>query len=84
MTIDPQIEARLKSIFEGPLILDRVDGCLWIRTDYWMIEHDQLAALCDFGLILHSITTEGDSRITLIITKESSKKAFNKLSYERI
>ena len=76
MDIYPKTEARLKSIFEGPLILDRVDGCLWIRTDYWMIEHDQLAALNDLGLILHSIMTEGDSRITLIITKESSKKVF--------
>ena len=79
MTIDPKIEARLKRIFVGPLILDRVDGCLWIRTDYWMIDHDQLAALNDLGLILHSIMTEGDSRITLIINKESSKKAFNKV-----
>lgn len=74
MDIYSKTEARLKSIFEGPMILDRVDGCLWIRTDYWMIEHDQLAALNDLGLILHSIMTEGDSRITLIITKESSKK----------
>lgn len=74
MDFDPKTEARLKSIFQGPLILDRVDGCLWIRTDYWMIEHDQLSALNDLGLILHSIMTEGDSRITLIITKESSKK----------
>lgn len=74
MTVDPQIEARLKSIFEGPLILDCLDGCLWILTDYWMIEPDQLAALNDLGLILSSIMNEG-SRITLIIDKESSKKA---------
>lgn len=75
MTIDSKIEARLKSIFEGPLILDCLDGCLWIRTDYWMIEHDQLVALKDLGLILYSIMAEGDSRITLIIDEESSKKA---------
>lgn len=80
MTIEPKIEARLRRIFEGPLILelDRIDGCLWIRTDYWMIEHDQLAALNDLGLILHSIMTEGDNRITLMISKESSKKAIKK------
>lgn len=75
MTIDPKIEARLKSIFEGPLILDCLDGCLWICTDYWMIEHDQLVALKDLGLILYSIMADGDNRISLIIDKKSSKKA---------
>lgn len=75
MTIDPKIEARLRSIFEGSLILERLDGCLWIRTDYWMVEHDQLVALKDLGLILYSIMSEGGNRITLIIDKESSKKA---------
>lgn len=75
MDLDPKIEARLRSIFEGPLILERLDGCLWIRTDYWMVEHDQLVALKDLGLILHSNMSEGGNRITLIIDKESSKKA---------
>lgn len=75
MTADENIQQRLESLFPGVLLDPDIEGRLHIRTDNWLITSDKFCALLDMELEVDSIYTEGGGVITLVITKESSKKA---------
>ena len=76
MTIDENIQQRLESLFPGVLLDRNIDGMLLIRTDNWQITSDEFCTLLEMELEVDHIYTEGGGVITLVITKESSKKAF--------
>ena len=76
MTIDENIQQRLESLFPGVILDPDIDGKLHIRTDNWQITSDEFCALLEMGLEVDHIYSEGGGVITLVITKESSKKAF--------
>lgn len=75
MDVDPKIEARLIGLFPGVILDPDIDGKLHIRTDNWLISSDELCALLQMDLVVEYMYTEGGGAITLVIDKESSKKA---------